>query len=265
MTHETGELWPWIVGYACVFVRLMGALTGLPPFDRERVPAMIWVSAVSLFALIMFLGLGLPRVSFYEGANVMDWALALGAEFIAGLGLGFFFRGVLYVAHVAGQLGSNLAGLGMAANMASGSTLPNDPFGGLLALVIALFLVVSDTHLVLLHVVLQGFVLLPPGEIPLLFVTQGSEAIQSLGADILVLGVRIAGPVLVSGLMIYVVLAAITKVSPQMNVFAFGFILTIPTAFVVLFGTMPEIGTLVLDAFEAAPERALRWLVGSRS
>ena len=61
-------------------------------------------------------------------------------------------------------------------------------------------------------------------------------------------------------LMVYVVLAVIAKVAPQMNLFAFGFVITIPTGLVLLMASMPQVARLLLDAYEQVPGSMLLWL-----
>ena len=71
---------------------------------------------------------------------------------------------------------------------------------------------------------------------------------------------RLAAPALAVGFMIYTVLAILARVSPQMNLFAFGFALTIPGGFIALLLSSSHSVGLMMDLLDRLP-RAMRAFV----
>jgi flagellar biosynthetic protein FliR len=56
-----------------------------------------------------------------------------------------------------------------------------------------------------------------------------------------------------TALMIYLILAVLSRVAPQMNLFAIGFAVIIPAGLVVLFWEVPELMMVFVDTFEQVP------------
>jgi len=96
-----------------------------------------------------------------------------------------------------------------------------------------------DGHLMLIYGLRQSFELLPiagGGTFPLAF-----DAIAGLGAQLFAVALMISLPILAVMLLINVVLGVMARVSPQLNLFAVGFPVTLCAGMVVLLLFLPHL------------------------
>ncbi len=91
---------------------------------------------------------------------------------------------------------------------------------------LALFLFLSG-HTVFLGAVIQGFVTVPVHTLPSIEpgVSPFLELVIRMSADVLILGVQLAAPVLIAIFLTDLVLGIANKMAPQIPVFEIGFML----------------------------------------
>lgn len=243
-------VWGWALGLGAVFFRIMGFLLGFPLWSNQAVARPVKIAVVALFTAMVVMGLGWPRVE-VEDADVTVWLVVLGPEFLLGLALGMLLRVILAAAEGVAQIMSLSIGLGFANFVDPGTGMDSTAVGRLVVLMVTILLVANDFHLPILGGMFESFILLPVG-MPIRLRSMGWE-IAGLGTLFFELSLRLAAPVIATALMIYLILAVINRVAPQMNLFVIGFAVIIPAGLVVLFWEAPELMMVFIDEFERLP------------
>jgi len=172
-------------------------------------------------------------------------------QILIGASLGFVMQFIFAAVVMGGQVIGMQMGLGFA-QMMDPQTGVNVPVVSQFYNIIAVLLFLSiNGHLVLIQILGESFNLIPIGGVGLPL-----SAIESLvyfsawvfsGALIMVL------PAVVALLMINMVMGVITRATPQMNIFAVGFAITITAGFIVIMVTLstalPQLSLLFNEGF----------------
>jgi flagellar biosynthetic protein FliR len=181
----------------------------------------------------------------------LDSALAITLivqQAVIGLSLGFAVRLVFASIEFAGeiiglQMGLNFAGF-FDPISATTATATSRFFGTSVAW---LFIVING-HLLVIAALVQSFVAFPVGPEPFAFLHQVQP--QRWGAELFSTGLWIALPLITMLLFVNLVLGAISRVAPQINIFAVGFPVTLGVGLLGLLLTLPALQmpfTMALD------------------
>lgn len=202
--------------FLILFARVGSVIMLLPVFSEDAVPAQI-----RLFAgLGMTLGLWAflsPRV--LPMANVKDMALAgiLVAELLVGISLGLIMRIMYQAISIAGSLISLQIGLTSAVIFdpgQSGHAPILSRFVGVAAAVVCFALAV---HHLWLGALIKSYGLFPVGVVPN---TQDfAQLAVRVAGNSLALGVSLAAPLLVYGIVFNTVLGLVARVAPALQIF----------------------------------------------
>jgi flagellar biosynthetic protein FliR len=237
-------------------MRLAGFTLGLPPLAGPAIPFRVRAAFLMYASLAINASTGFVPAPFARGGDidsVMALVLPLVLELLLGVALGLIVRVVFAGAEAFGHIASFSLGLGFATQV-DPSTGAQSTVLARMALVIAgLVFFVADAHLPLFGAVVRTFEVFPAGDAPSM--VAAGLSIAQLGVVIFDLGFRLAGPIVAIGLMVYLVLAVITKVSPQLNLFAIGFALIIPSGLLVLVVEVPDLVAILTDQFYRLPAR----------
>lgn len=199
----------------------------LPIFSTNNVPIPVKAAMTVVFTLALW-----PHVALSGAimpAHPFDIAIILLGEIIIGLVLGlaidFLFMGI--------QSGGELLGFQMGFTMISFA----DPLTGNQTGLAAYFLWMTslltflalDGHLYMLKGFAASFKILPPGA---LYIGENLLwEVLSLSAQVFVLALKIAAPVMVALFMVEVALGLIARTSPQVHIMEFGFPIKIGVGF----------------------------------
>ncbi len=216
-----------ISSFWLTFFRVSLVVFMLPFYGGDNIP----VQVKGAFCLVLTMALW-PHLtidgSLFPG-HLMTLALMLLGELLMGLLLGlavhFIFAGI--------QTGGQMLGFQMGFSMANAV----DPMSGaqigitshLLYMVALLCFLALDGHLHLLRALAATFGLIPPGG--LLFTPMLIKDVLELSAEMFVLAVKIAAPVLASLFLIELALALMARAAPQMNLLMIGMPLKIAVGF----------------------------------
>lgn len=215
-----------IMSLVMTMMRVSIVMFMLPIFSTNNIPIPVKAAMTIVFTLGIWPHLAL------SGAipdHPFDIALMLLGEVIIGLVLGmainFLFMGI--------QSGGELLGFQM------GFTMINfaDPLTGNNTGIAAFFLWMAsllaflslDGHLYMIKGFAASFSILPPGALYL-----GENilwAVLNLSAQIFVLALKIAAPVMVALFMVEVALGMVARTSPQIHIMEFGFPIKIGVGF----------------------------------
>jgi flagellar biosynthetic protein FliR len=173
----------------------------------------------------------------------------IGLETITGLAIGLLLRIVMTAVSTAGNVIAMQSGLAFAQtfdpNQQSQSALVST-FLSLLALVLIFS---ADLHHLLIAGIKQSFVLFPPGKI-LPTGDFAKLAIETV-SEAFALGVQMAAPFLVFGLILYGASGVVARLMPQVQVFFLAMPLNILAGFVLLALTMSAMMLWFIDLFAA--------------
>jgi flagellar biosynthetic protein FliR len=206
-------------------LRVGGLLLVAPLFSAKTIPAAIKTSLMVVLAMLLapaayaaVQGAGDPALvtitpTTFLGETLIGFSLGLGAALLVG------------AVETAGDLMTTTIGL-------SGASL-FDPLNGAQSTVIAqlcqLFavtvLLAADGHLVMLDALAESLRALPVGSA--VDVRAGLAALVSSGAQLFVLGLRFAAPVIAASVIGNVALGLLTRAAPQLNVLNIAFPLQI--------------------------------------
>ncbi len=238
----------WLAPLFWPFIRVLALFSSLPLLGQRMVPMRVRVALAALIVIAAQPSLpAMPQVALDSPLAV----ILIVQNLLIGLALGFAVRIVFAAVELAGeliglQMGLNYAGFFDPASGAQG-TATSRFFGTIVGL---LFIVING-HLLVVAAVVQSFHAFPVAAEPFAFLRALQP--QAWGAEIFALGLWIALPLVAMLLFVNLVLGVISRVAPQMNVFAIGFPVTLGVGLVGVLLTLP----MMQRPFTMALERML--------
>jgi flagellar biosynthesis protein FliR len=233
--------------YATVFglivARLMGFFLTMPLFAFRAFPITTRATLAFLLALSI-LPLAAGRLEEVQALDSNFFALFV--ELAIGLTIGFMVRLGFLAFDLLAEIVSVQAGLSFAAQFSRDPALLSGLTGEFIGMIILALAFAMNIHLAVLDLLIGSFSLLPFGS---WVASWTPESMVLLASHAFVIGLTLTLPVLVVYLLFNVTQAVVVRVSPQMNLFAVGFAILVPLAYVVL--------ALLLPVFPEALERAL--------
>ena len=241
LTFTEAQFLQWLNPLLWPFLRALALFTALPVLGTRTVPARVRIGLAAFIALAA--QPSLPQLA--AGAEVaLDSPAALllvVQQLVIGLSLGFAVRLVFAAVEFAGeliglQMGLNFAGF-FDPLSASAATASSRFFGT----IVAWLFIVLNGHLLVIAALVQSFAAFPVGPEPFAFLHQVQP--QRWGAEIFSTGLWIALPLVTMLLFVNFVLGAISRVAPQINIFAIGFPVTLGVGLLGLLLTLPALST----------------------
>lgn len=226
---------PMGIGFLLVAARLAALFLAMPIFGGTTVPAPIRAATIVVISAAIFLSL--PTLQ-YVPTDLVGLALAILGEMFVGFAAGFASRIVFAAVETAGQLLGMPMGLGFANAVDPVSNSNQVVTSRLLGIMVSLLFLVMDIHLVLLRMVAESFLLLPPGKAFVSPMVGMSLVRQS--ALIFEGAVQLAAPVLVVLLGTLAVLGLLSKIAPKVNLFALSFAISIALGLTALKAALPD-------------------------
>lgn len=247
ITVSETQLLAWLSALLLPFFRVLGLFTSAPILSQRSVPIRLRVS-VSLAIATLVAPLIPPTVGL-DIASPNGW-LAVASEALIGFAIGFVARVVLTAVEVAGETVGLQMGLSFAGFFDPDSGQMNGVSRLLNTLSLWAFVAVNGPAL-LIAAVVHSFDVIPPASMLGDWITRIQPA--ALGAGVFELGVMIALPFMALLLFVNLGLGVVSRIAPQLNIFAIGFPVTIGAGLVLLTLTMP----LLQQPFSMLIERVL--------
>jgi len=241
--------------YGLPVVRILGLLAADPLLGSDRVPIRIRVGLGLLLTLIIVPTLPPPPA--IELSSPAGWGL-VAQQFLIGVTIGFVVRLFFTALEVAGELIGLQMGLGFATFIDPANNAPTPVVTAFLTTLGFLFFLAIDGHHLVISALAQSFHAMPIGVWPQ---DQLFLGVARTATDIFAIGMRIALPLIIVLLFTNLALGVMTRASPQINIFAVGFALTVAVGVVMLAIQMNEIQGPLMRLFELLGER-LSELVG---
>jgi len=220
--------------FALILCRIAGLFAALPVFGGKRLPTRIKVVAVVAITLVCapVLQLTPPAVP----KDVFTIGLIVLREILIGLTLAFVTQVIFAAVEFSGQIIGMQMGFSIASVIDPAMGTQTQIMSVMQSLLATLFFLSLNIHHVFIRAIVDSFSIIPLGG------WQMSEALIStliaVSADVFILGIRLAAPVMVTLLLTSVVLGVMARSFPQMNVFMVSFPLNIGLGFLVLGATL---------------------------
>ena len=238
LTFTDAQVLAWVTPLVWPFLRALALFTALPVLGARSVPNRVRIALAAFIALA-----AQPSLPPLEPVPLdSPQALLLVAQqLVIGLSLGVAVRLVFAAVEFAGeiiglQMGLNYAGF-FDPLSASTATAASRFFGTM----VAWLFIVANGHLLVIGALVHSFTAFPVGPEPFAFLHQVQP--QRWGAEIFSTGLWIALPLVTMMIFVNLVLGAISRVAPQINIFAIGFPVTLGVGLVGLLLTLPAMNT----------------------
>lgn len=248
ISFDEAQILGWITPLIWPFLRALALFTAMPVLGTRSVPTRV---RIGLAGLIAFAAQpSLPAVDPVPLDSPQAFVLVV-QQVVIGLSLGFAVRIVFAAVEFAGEIVGLQMGLNFAAffdPIRGGTATATSRFYGT---TIAWLFIVINGHLLVIAALVQSFTAFPVGPEPFGFLKEARPHLWA--AEIFSTGVWIALPLLAMLLFVNIVLGAVSRVAPQMNVFSVGFPITLAVGLVGILLTLPA----MQGPFTVALERLL--------
>ncbi len=229
LTLSSADLDTLLALFFFPFVRILAWLSFDPLLGNRAVPMRVRVALAMVLAAVVtpLLPADTPmRIASGDNALILLQQIAIGAA------LGFALRIVFTAVEYAGQLMGLQMGLSFATLF--------DPVNGAQTQVIAQFLVLTTAlilfafngHHLVITALVQSFTEIPIGST---LSADGFAMLANWGGVLFAVGLHIALPVTAALLATNLTIGMMSRASPQLNIFAIGFPLTLGVGFIVLY------------------------------
>lgn len=227
----------WIAGLLWPLSRILGLMVTAPLFNNNTIPARSKVGIGVLLALIVA-----PAVPNVPATDPMSLAglLILMQQIVIGLAMGMAMRIVFAAIEMAGEIIGMTMGLGFATFYDPQSAGHSSAISQFLALLMLMFYLAANFHLMLLSALVDSFTTMPIGAGHL---APGMELLVSWGGRVFSAGVQLSLPIVAALLINNIALGVLTRAAPQLNIFGIGFPVAIGVGFIMIALTLPYLAT----------------------
>jgi len=231
----TAELNTLLAAFLWPLSRILALVATAPLLGNPSVPVRIKLGlAVMITVLVMpLVEKSLPQI---DPASGVGFAILL-QQILIGIAMGLVMRIVFVAVEMAGELIGLQMGLGFAVFFDPQNSGQIDIVGRFLGVIASLAFLAIDGHLIMIALISQSFSTLPIG---LEGMTNATfTTLANWGSEIFKSGLQLSLPVLTALLITNLALGVLTRVAPQLNIFAVGFPLTLSIGLLVMALSMP--------------------------
>ncbi|HYA65157.1 MAG TPA: flagellar biosynthetic protein FliR [Burkholderiaceae bacterium] len=247
MLFTSNQIAAWTGFVFWPLVRILAMISTVPVLSHRSIPLRAKVAIGVAIALVLAPTIQTPALQATLDAVFFE---TLVRNILLGVALGFAIRILFSGVELAGQMIGLQIGLSFGGFFNPEATDMDNPVANFVSLLVLLLFLAIDGHLMVLYGLRQSFEVFP--------IAQASpqalafEAIAGLGAQVFSIALSISLPVLAVMLLINVVLGVMARVSPQLNLFAVGFPITLSAGMVVLFLLVPHLEAPIRSTLERA-------------
>ena len=242
------QLVAWISPILWPFLRVLAVFTAAPVFSSRVFPLR---ARIALAFLIAYAAQASMPQQVVVSVNDPEALGVVVQQVGVGLAIGFTVRLVFGAFELAGQVIGFQMGLGFAAFFDPSTSAQSSAMGRFYANMAALLFVVLNGHLMVIMAVAQSFTAFPVDQNFLQAL--GTMKLYELGADLFASAFWIALPVVAMLMFANLALGIVSRVAPQMNIYAIGFPVTLVVGLVGVALTLP----MLEQPFAALMERMM--------
>ncbi|MEO1199278.1 MAG: flagellar biosynthetic protein FliR [Pseudomonadota bacterium] len=242
------------LSFMLVFARLGTMVMLIPAIGDQSVPVRMRLVFALGLAILFF-----PLASAYLTdlpTTASGIVFLFGLEMVVGFFIGLTSRIILASLQIAGSTIAFQMGLGFATSVDPTQGTQGALIGTFLSITGLTLIMVADLHYLFIAAIRDSYVLFQPGQV--LPVEDASELGVRILAGAFAIGVQIAAPFIVFGLLFNLGLGILSRLMPQVQIFFLGIPAAILLGFVILFAVA---GT-VFGLFLMGVEDAIRPFIG---
>jgi len=240
--------------FVLIFARMGSMVMAMPALGDGHVPSRIRLVFALGLTLVM-----LPLVRESYGAipvNLGAVLVAMFSEIVIGVFIGMSARLLTMAIHVAGTVIAFQSGLAFAQNVDPTQGTQSAIVGTFMALLATTLIFALDLHFLLLAALRDSYDLFQPGKI-LPFGDFGQIAVHIVSGAFRV-GIQLAAPFLVFGLVFYMGLGVLSRLMPQLQVFFLAMPANILFGFLLLMLLLSSMMLWYLDYFAQSMAQFLK-------
>lgn len=239
---ELSELTGFVLQFLFAMLRIGAFVLSAPLFAARFIPLPVRIIISVMLAVPIALTVPMPAPEALAGMRAVPMVLS---ELVIGLAAGMLLQVLFAAAVMAGDRIANTAGLGLAAQVDPSTGTQSPVIGQFFLLFLLVIFVVEDGHLAAIGLVIDSYRFIPAGsginpDALTGTVLEAAGVMFSTSASLMM-------PVVAVLLLVNGIIGAITRSAPQLNIFAFGFPLTMTATIVLLFLTVPVIASALSD------------------
>lgn len=238
----------WLSPIIWPFLRVLAVFTAAPIFSSRAFPLRAKVALAFLIAYAAQASMPNQPVISVNGPQAFG---AVIQQVGIGLAIGFTVRLVFGAFELAGQVVGFQMGLGFASFFDPSTSAQSSAMGRFYANMAALLFIVLNGHLMVMMAVIQSFVTFPLDQNFLQALS--AMKLYDLGADLIASAFWISLPVVAMLMFANLALGIVSRVAPQMNIYAIGFPVTLAVGLLGVAMTLP----MLEQPFSAIMERMM--------
>tara|TARA_B100000963_G_C22589781_1_gene654907 strand:- start:434 stop:1240 length:807 start_codon:yes stop_codon:yes gene_type:complete len=223
-------------------IRVGAFLVAVPVFGAANVPLQVRIILSALLGVLIMGYVPVPTVDSFSELQILG---VIVTELVVGLSAGLIITIWFTAAVLAGEKIATSAGLGFAAQIDPSTGASTPVVSKMLSLFLIVIFLGLNGHLVVIRTMLDSYSYMPIGEMPAFgaLIKGGISAAGSmfLAATIIMM------PIAITMLLINLAIGVITRSAPQLNLFSFGFPISMLAVFVVLYMSVGVISLALQD------------------
>lgn len=241
------QLLAWISPVIWPFLRVLAVFTSAPIFSSKSFPVRARVALAFFIAFAAQPSLqGQPVISI-TGPEAMG---AVIQQVGIGLAIGFAVRVVFSAFALAGEVVGFQMGLGFASFFSPALNSQSGAVGNFFGHMASFVFIAMNGHLMVLMAVIKSFEKFPVDQNFLEALKQ--MKLYELGADVFASGLWIALPMIGMLMFVNLALGIVSRVAPQMNIYAIGFPITLAVGLIGITATLPMLDQPLMALMERA-------------
>ncbi len=226
----------WAGSFFWPLVRILALIATAPALSHRAIPVRAKVALGVAIAMVIAPSVQAPPLG--DGLDAVFFAMLV-RNILVGATLGFAVRILFSGIELAGQMIGLQIGLSFGGFFNPEAADTDNPVANFVSLLVLLIFLSIDGHLMMLYGLRQSFDAFPiADEAPRAL---AFDVIAGLGSQVFAIALSISLPILAVMLLINIVLGVMARVSPQLNLFAVGFPITLCAGMVVLFLFIPHL------------------------
>lgn len=248
ITLTEAQLVAWLSPIVWPFLRILAVFTAAPIFSTKAFPVRARIALAFLIAFAAQPSLQGQAMISITGPEALG---AVIQQVGIGLAIGFTVRVVFAAVELAGEVVGIQMGLGFASFFNPALNTQSNAVARFFGYMAAFLFIVMNGHLMVLMAIIKSFQAFPVDQNFLEALK--TMKLHELGADLFASGLWIALPMIGMLMFVNLALGIVSRVAPQMNIYAIGFPITLTVGLIGIAATLP----MLEQPFLALMERAI--------
>ncbi|HHV10214.1 MAG TPA: flagellar biosynthetic protein FliR [Clostridiales bacterium] len=244
--------------FVLIFVRLTGFVFTAPFFSLRNIPRRVKAGLSIFMTAIVFYNVPYAPL---EYASVIEYSAIIIKEALAGAIMGFFANIAYQVVSFAGQMIDTEIGFSMVNEIDPTSQVQTTITANLYGYAVLLIMLVTNLHHYFIRAISDSFQIIPLGRAtidPNIY-----ELMKMFVKEYFIIGFRIVLPVFAAILVVNAILAILSKIAPQMNMFVIGMQLKIFVGLfvmVLIIDMIPSVADFIFNEMKRLLEASFGYL-----